>query len=73
VRSFPSFNENVGMAKSFNITESKHVDFRWEAFNLFNRTQFDTGSTNINSNAFGVVTSQVNQPRQMQVALKLYW
>ena len=73
VRSFPSFNENVGMAKSFHITESKRVDFRWEAFNLFNRTQFDIGNTNINSNAFGVVTSQVNQPRQMQVALKLYW
>ena len=73
VRSFPAFNENVSMAKSFNITESKRVDFRWEAFNLFNRTQFDIGSTNLNSNALGVVTSQVNTPRQMQVALKLYW
>ncbi len=73
VRAFPMFNENVSLAKSFAITESKRIDFRWEAFNLFNRTQFGTGSTNVDSSTFGVVTSQANTPRQMQVALKLYW
>lgn len=73
VRAFPNFNENVSLAKSFYFTEQKRLDFRWEAFNLFNRTVFGTGSTNINSNTFGIVTTQVNDPRQMQVALKLYW
>ncbi|HYM10801.1 MAG TPA: TonB-dependent receptor [Bryobacterales bacterium] len=73
LRSFPMFNENVSLAKSFSITENKRIDFRWEAFNLFNRTQFGTPSTNLDSNSFGVVSSQANTPRQMQVALKLYW
>jgi hypothetical protein len=73
VRAFPSLNENISIAKTFPIREQVRLDFRWEAFNLFNRTQFGTGNLNLNSNAFGVVNSQVNSPRQMQVALKLYW
>jgi hypothetical protein len=73
VRSFPSFAENVSLAKSFLFGEQKRLDFRWEAFNLFNRVQFGTGNLNLNSNAFAVVNTQANSPRQMQVALKLYW
>ncbi len=49
------------------------AEFRWEAFNLFNRSVFGTGNTNLNSNTFGVVLNQVNDPRQMQLALKFYW
>jgi hypothetical protein len=73
VREFPIFNENISFAKSFPISESRKVDIRWEAFNLFNRVRFGTGSTNLNSNTFGLVTNQGNDARQMQVALKLYW
>ena len=73
LRSFPSFNENISMAKSFVIHESKRIDFRWEAFNMLNRTAFALPSTNLNSASFGLVTSQANNPRQMQVALKFYW
>ncbi|MFN7925719.1 MAG: TonB-dependent receptor [Bryobacteraceae bacterium] len=73
VRSFPNFNENISFAKSFPFGESRRVDFRWEAFNLLNRTVFGTGSTNLNANNFGLVTDQANTWRQMQVALKIYW
>ncbi|MBI3427400.1 MAG: TonB-dependent receptor [Acidobacteria bacterium] len=73
VRAFPNLNENISVAKSFNFTERWRMDFRWEVFNLFNRTVFGTGSTNLNSNTFGVVTNQANDPRQMQVGLKIYW
>lgn len=73
LRSFPLFNENISLAKSFRITERKRLDFRWEAFNLFNRTQFGPPVTNLNSSTFGVVSTQNNTPRQMQGALKLYW
>jgi hypothetical protein len=73
VRTFPFFNENVSLAKSFRFTEQWRLDFRAEAFNLFHRTVFGTGSTNLNSNTFGVVNGQSNEPRQMQLALKLYW
>ncbi len=73
VRTFPVLNENVSLAKSFPLSERFRLDFRWEAFNLFNRVRFSTGSTNLNSSGFGVVTSQANEPRRMQVGLKLYW
>ena len=73
VREFPVFNENISLAKSFRFTESKRLDFRWEAFNWFNRTRFGTGSTNLNAGNFGVVNNQANEQRRMQVALKLYW
>ncbi|MBI1353132.1 MAG: carboxypeptidase regulatory-like domain-containing protein [Acidobacteria bacterium] len=73
LRSFPLFNENISLAKTFAVTEKFRLDLRGEAFNLLNRTVFSVGSTNINSNTFGVVTSQVNQPRSMQIGLKLYW
>jgi hypothetical protein len=55
------------------MSERFHLDFRAEAFNLLNRTIFGSPSTNLNSNSFGVITSQSNSPRQIQLALKLYW
>jgi len=73
VRAFPNFTENISIAKTFRFKEDLRMDFRWEVFNLFNRTVFGTGNTNLNSNVFGVVTNQVNDPRQMQVGLKIYW
>jgi len=73
VRAFPTFNENVSLAKSFNFTEDLRLDFRWEMFNMFNRHVFAVPNTNLNNNTFGQVTSTVGDARQMQVGLKLYW
>ena len=47
---------------------------RAEAFNLFNRTQFglpNTQATTAAQSKFGRVTSQLNQPRLMQLAFRL--
>ena len=73
LRTFPGFNEDVSLGKAFHLTEAKHLDFRMEAFNLFNRTVFGNPDSNLNSKTFGVVNSQANSPRQIQMALKLYW
>jgi hypothetical protein len=73
VRAFWNKNENISLAKSFQFTESIRIDLRGEAFNLFNRTIFGTGNTNLNNLTFGLVQNQVNDPRQMQVGLKIYW
>jgi Carboxypeptidase regulatory-like domain/TonB dependent receptor len=56
LRAPPFFNENVSLAKSFYITEKKRIDFRWEAFNLLNRTQFGAPNMNLNSSTFGVIS-----------------
>lgn len=73
LRGFWGKTENISLAKTFQITESFRIDLRGEAFNLFNRTIFGTGNTNLNAGTFGIVQNQVNDPRQMQVGLKVYW
>ena len=53
------------------------MEFRAEAFNAFNRVRFGTGSTQIQSTNFGKLLisagNQINTPRQLQLALKLYF
>jgi hypothetical protein len=49
------------------------MDVRVEAFNLFNRVAWGAPNTNFSSNTFGVVSTQNNTPRRMQLGLKLYW
>ena len=73
LRAFPPLNENITLAKTFAFGESFRLDLRGEAFNVFNRTVFSTGTTNLDSSAFGIVSTQANSARQMQLALKLYW
>ena len=73
VRSFWGQSENVSVARTFRLTEKIRIDVRGEAFNVLNRVIFGTGSTSLNAGNFGMVTSTANDPRQMQVGLKLYW
>jgi hypothetical protein len=75
LRSLPGFGESIALARSIKFTESKHIDFRWETFNLLNRTQFGAlsgGGTLQNAN-FGLWRSQSNSARRMQVSMKIYW
>lgn len=73
VRGFWGQNENVSLAKTFRIGEDVRIDFRAEAFNIFNRVVFGTGPTSLNSASLGDVRNQANDPRQMQMGLKIYW
>jgi len=75
LRYFPGYNESFSFARSIHIKESSHLDFRWEAFNLLNRTQFGSlsGGTTLQNANFGNWRSQSNSGRRMQVSLKLYW
>jgi hypothetical protein len=76
VRLFPNLNENLSATKVFPIRERVQLELRGEAFNVFNRVRFGTGSTQLQSQSFGVLTgsgSQINAPRQLQVAAKLYF
>jgi hypothetical protein len=62
-------NFNIALAKATKITESKELQFRVEAFNVFNHAQFLNPTGNINSSTFGVVNS-ARDPRIMQLGLK---
>jgi hypothetical protein len=53
--------------------EGARLEMRLEAFNVFNRVQFAAPDTNVGDATFGEITAQANQPRQVQVGLKLYF
>jgi len=55
------------------IREGSMLEFRAEAFNALNHPQFSPPNLTVGSSAFGKVTGQANSPRQMQLALKLYF
>ena len=48
-----------------------NAQLRLEAFNVLNRVQFGNPNTQVGNNNFGVVSSQANAPRQMQMAVKM--
>lgn len=73
LREFPTLNENLSIGKVFSIREKIRLDFRAEAFNMFNRVRFGNGGTSLDGTTFGVVTDQSNTQRQLQMALKLYF
>lgn len=50
----PSFYQlNLGLHKDFPITEQSRVEFRSEAFNLLNKTNFNLPDTNRSNGGFG--------------------
>jgi hypothetical protein len=66
------YNFDMALLKDTQLTESMLVQFRAEAFNVFNHAQFYNPSGNFNNSGaggFGFVTS-ARDPRIMQLALK---
>ena len=57
--------------KNFPIHERVTGQFRAEAFNLFNHPTFGPPDTTLGDGTTGIINSQVNLPRQIQVALKI--
>jgi hypothetical protein len=79
----PSFtNLDIAVSKNFKMpwSEKQKLQFRWEAFNVFNHVNFSapgdptllTNSNNIqlNPTGFGVITQTASDPRQMQFSLR---
>ncbi len=65
-------NFDMALEKVTQLTESKSLELRAEAFNVFNHAQFFGAASvngNISSGAFGTVVS-ADAPRQVQVAMR---
>lgn len=73
VRGYPVYNLDFGLHKNFHLwSEASYVQFRAEAFNLLNQTNFSPPNGTFNSSSFGSITSTL-PARQLQFALKLYF
>jgi hypothetical protein len=71
-------NATLSMFKEFSLAklrEGSRLEFRFEAFNALNHPQFQvtSGNLKVGSNSFGQINSTANSPREVQLALKLYF
>jgi hypothetical protein len=64
---------NGALNKYFAIRERMKLQFRFEVFNPLNHPIFSAPGVQFGSTTFGAITSQLNQPRTVQLALKLLW
>jgi hypothetical protein len=63
-------NWDFSVSKITRLTEQTSPDFRAEFFNIFNRVQFAPPNTAFGGPLFGLITSQANNPRQIQFSLR---
>jgi Carboxypeptidase regulatory-like domain len=83
IRGAGYFGIDMGLGKTWNITESSLLRFSWETFNITNSVRFDaaalepiagsnaSGNLSLsNSSSFGNYTSTLTAPRVMQFALR---
>ena len=64
-------NWDLSLLKTTKITEKYNVQFRMETFNTFNHFQPGAPNTAAGNGNFGIVTSQANNPRQVQLSLRV--
>jgi len=68
----PDFvNTDASVIKQFALPKEMGLNFRAEFFNLFNHAQFGLPVNDVAATGFGAVNSTVNNPRLVQLALKL--
>ena len=68
----PDFvNTDFSVIKQIGLPREMGLNFRAEFFNLFNHSQFGSPVNDVSSPGFGFVQSTVNNPRLIQLALKL--
>jgi Carboxypeptidase regulatory-like domain len=64
-------NWDLSIFRKFSVTDRIMTEFRAEAFNAFNRTEFGLPDTTLGDGTTGQITSQANNPRTLQLALKI--
>jgi len=80
IRKHRAFTLDSSILKNFQATERLRIQFRAEAFNLFNHNYYgrDNFNTDPNNPNFGtvfpaLVSNQNTFPRQVQLGIKAYW
>jgi hypothetical protein len=63
---------DLAASKQVALSQAARLEFRIEAFNLFDRSNFRAPEGNRSLASFGTITSTYD-PRQMQLGIKLLW
>jgi hypothetical protein len=64
-------NSDFALFKNTKVTERMGLQFRAEFFNLWNRVQFSEPGQSFGASTFGIISAQKNNPRLVQLALRL--
>lgn len=65
-----TFGTDLALMKNFAIIRNQELQFRAEAFNVFNHPLFTGASNSVTSPTLGQATYQMNAPRSMQFSLR---
>lgn len=66
-------NTDLSGIKHVPVKDWATIEFRAEAFNLFNHPFFAAPDTNLGDGTTGVISSTTNSPREIQLAIKVTW
>jgi hypothetical protein len=66
------FRTDLTLSKNFRFSESMRLQLRWEVYNVFNKTNFNTFTVSQTSAAAGVIAT-FHDPRTMQFGAKFYF
>lgn len=73
LRTGPIRNLDVSLMKNFRSREWFRLQFRGEFFNVLNSPQFGSINTSVGSSTYGKANGTINDPRNLQLGLKLYF
>jgi hypothetical protein len=73
LRRDPTKNLDASALKRFSLGERKYLQIRFETFNITNRVTFGAPQLSPTNSAFGLITSQANTPRRIQMGARLVW
>src|SRR6266581_5017721 len=71
LRSPALITEDVTLGKDFRLfAEGRRLEFKASAFNIGNRVQFGGINTGVENPTFGIISSQANRAREIQLNLR---
>ena len=73
LRSPHVYNVDMSLFREFPIKETKRIEFRVDAFNIFNWQALNAPDSTVGDPNFGAVFSTAQREREVQFALKLFW
>ena len=65
------FNWDLSVFKAFSFKERIRAQFRAEALNATNTVYFGPPNTTLTNSQFGLITSQINNPRLIQLGTRI--